>query len=93
MGSETNTLTVDQFYVLGFTYSNPNLAFYKDGAADGTASSAQTLSDFNKVGEKGTEGEKYAGVICALLVYNSVLSSTDRGTVTSYLGSKYGISV
>lgn len=94
MGSATTALTVGQFYVIGFTYDGTNGAFYKDGAADGTFSSVQTLNDFNGLGKGGVlGGEFYSGVICALLVYDHVLDSGDRDTVTNYLGNKYGITV
>jgi len=91
MGSASTSLANGTFYVLGFTYSGSALAFYHNGAADGTASSSQTLSNFTTVGARGDGTEGFAGDIVALLVYNSVLGSTDRGTVTTYLQTKYAL--
>jgi hypothetical protein len=63
-------------------------AFYVNGAADLSGSHSQTL-------DAGTRnlGIGAGSDMAEIIIYNVVLSSTNRGLVTAYLGTKYGISV
>lgn len=93
IGSSTSDVTTPA--VISASYATPNAAFYLNGAADGTASSAQTFTaNVVRVGRSTVStGEPYANDIAELIVYNAVLSAGNRGSVTTYLGAKWGIAV
>lgn len=69
-------------------------AYYVNGTAWGGGTSAQTLTARTTIiGSDHGPGDFFIGDIAELLVFSSVLSATDRATVTSALGSRYGITV
>lgn len=91
MGSSTTTLTAGTFYTIGVTYSSPNLAFYLNGSADGTASSAQTFSAnlSSVLNSVVGGGENFHGDLAEHLFWTSVLSGGDLTTVFDALRTKY----
>lgn len=94
IGTSTTALNSSTFYILDVHYSTPNLSFFVDGAADGTASSAQTIVDLvTNVGSSFNEGERFSGVLCELIYYDNVLSGGDQDVVRTYLSDKWGITI
>ncbi len=57
----------------------------------GTMSSATGTSMFLGIYQDGTS-EPFGGDMAEIILYDSVLSSTDRADVTNYLNNKYGLS-
>ena len=88
--TSTTILSTTNYSFLTVTYSNPNYTFRLNGAADGSGSSAQTMNGVNRIAIN-YDGGNYNGDIAELIVYNAVLSDTDRDTVESYLKTKYGL--
>lgn len=83
MGKSTSGLTLNQWTHVAVTYSNPNITFYINAAANGTASSAQTFTSVDKfigcfVTTAGTVyNDFFAGQISLLYHYPTALTLTD----------------
>lgn len=94
IGQATTTIGAG-FAIIAVTYATPNVAFYLNGAADGTASSAQTFTLTSAlIGAQfgvGTPQEVFGGDIAELICYDSVLSTTDRDDVFTFLNAKYAV--
>lgn len=76
-----------------FTSTTNAFEFFRDGVSVATATGSvnQALTG-GKLGSNSAGTDKFfAGVIYEILVYNSVLSSVNRGLVEQYLISKYAI--
>ncbi len=96
IGTGGTTLSSSSFSIICGTYSSAtSWAVYLNGTADGSGSTTVTLTSggvMNGLGSDGIfGGNSFDGDIAELITYSAVLGSTDRGTVTSYLQSKYGI--
>jgi hypothetical protein len=73
---------------------SPKTTFYRNGTADGTdnnAKAADGVSGYYLGGCNTIPADVYHGDIAEVLVYDSALSSTDRGNVTTYLKSRWGL--
>lgn len=97
IGTGATTLSTSTFSVVAATYvDTTSWVVYLNGASDGSGSHAQTLTaaKTTTVGANSLfGGEDFGGDIAEVIVYDSVLGSTDRSAVTAYLGTKYGITV
>lgn len=83
-----------------FRYDGATQAVYVNGPVNGSEARTTgpiTASDQPLViGSRlnsGVEGESFPGYIAEVIIYNTALSTADRTSVTSYLGTKYGITV
>jgi hypothetical protein len=80
--------------VIAVTYSATGAyAFYTNGAAGASGTNNVALVASNVQIGSDAGGLPFVGDIAEILFYDSVLSASDRGSVTSYLGTKYGITV
>lgn len=97
VGTGTSTLSTSVFSVAAFSFtSGTSWAAYLNGAADGSGSTSTTMTAAGTVaGQVGRRStiEPLSGDIAELITYDGVLSDADRGSVTAYLGLKYGIAV
>ena len=77
----TTSVTADK--VIGFTYTAAGAAIaYLNGVSDGTGTNNQTISaDTDAVGRRNTV--YFEGIIVALAVYDTVLTPTQVGLVTT----------
>jgi hypothetical protein len=81
--------------IFALTYSTGvNLAAFRNGTAlAGTFSTGQpNLSGTHFIGRR-TDGFYFNGQVAEVLLYSSALTATQRQTVFSYLGRKWGITV
>lgn len=90
----TTTLSTTNFSVVAVTSNNTTNthAFYVNGAADGSVSGGNN-PDPDGAYEIGVEYPSGNFDIAEIIVYDNVLSGTDRADITAYLGDKYAISV
>lgn len=97
VGVSSTTISTANFSVLCATFAaGSSYAFYLNGAADGSGSTSETLTSgtVTVIGQNGSSsGERVTGDLAELIIYDAVLSGTDRAAVTAYLGGKYGITV
>lgn len=99
LGASATTLTAGTAYVVAATFlASTSWAIYINGALDGSGSHAQaltsTMNAYAYLGGAGLfGGSAFLGDLAEIFVYDTVLSSTDRGAMTTYLGDKYAISV
>lgn len=96
IGTGTTTLSTANFTIICATFTaGSSWAIYLNGTADGSGTTSVTLTSAgvtNGVGSDGIfGGNSFDGDIAELITYSTVLGSTDRGTVTSYLSAKYAI--
>jgi hypothetical protein len=92
IGTASTPMSAVQFNNINASYSNPNYAFRLNGADDGSGASAQTVTAINRLGSNYTASpELYLGDMAEVLVFNSVLSAGDRGSIENYLKAKYGL--
>ncbi len=92
IGSSNTSLSAGTAYRVALTYSGTgDWTFYLNGSADGTGTNDQTFSTPTVRIGRNVNSEDMFGMIGEILIYNSVLSSTDRGSVDTYLSSKWGI--
>jgi len=90
IGASSTAMSLNTFYTVAVTYSSPNCAFYLNGSADGTASSAQTFSsNMIKIAESAVDGTIWHGDIAEELMWNTVLSGGDLTTVFNALRTRY----
>ncbi len=92
IGSSNTSLSGGTAYRVALTYSATGAyTFYLNGTADGSGTNDQTFSaSIVRIG-RNINSEPMSGLIAELLIYDSVLSSTDRASVESYLSTKYSI--
>lgn len=82
--------------VIVVTHSTADGArLYINGSADGTASNAATPSSSNAsnaliVGSR-TGSRQWDGAVLDLLLFNAIVSSGERGNLTSYLQTRWGL--
>lgn len=93
IGTGATTLSTSGFSIVAASYANAtSWAVYLNGTLDGSGSHSQTLTAGRTtfVGDSSLfGGERWAGDIAELVVFDEVLSSTDRAAVTAYLNTKY----
>lgn len=90
IGSSSTTLSTSNFYTIAVTYSSPNAAFYLNGSADGTASSAQTFTlPFRTIGV-GNGGENFVGYIGEPKLWDRVLSGAELTAEFDALRTRWG---
>ena len=81
--------------------SNPTLNEYQNGGTSALAPTC-TLSSYGRsaysssatqfyIGTRGDRATGFAGKISEIIVYNKVLSTTDRQTIEGYLAWKWGL--
>jgi len=107
LGERTNTSYIantskDIFRINGTTFASPygatNLATYDEGSfltltSFGAIGSGGALNDNTIGADKNTSAiQWFTGDMAEIIVYNSVLSSTNRIKVEQYLQNKWGIS-
>jgi hypothetical protein len=99
IGTGGTNLIAGQWYILQATYNHTTGAWALYGpvstvtgtTANGSGTNVQTLSAASlRIGRNGTS-EPMLGDIAEVLVYNSVLSDTDRRRVENYLGTKWAV--
>lgn len=93
IGESTTANSTTVASLSAVTYdSSGNYAFFTNGAANGSGTNNQTLTASTAiyVGNRQT-AENFLGDIGEIVVYDTVLGSTDRATVESYLMTKWGI--
>lgn len=91
VGSSATSLTATDPVVLDASYSSTGASLFGlDGADDGTGANDQTiLSAAVCVGARDSSIELFSGAMFEILVYDTVLSSTDRQDVRDYLIDKW----
>lgn len=90
LGTATTQLSSVNFNNIGASYSNPNFTFRLASAADGSGSSAQTMTGMNVLG-KNYNGEAWQGDIAEVLVFNALLDAGTLAIVEEYLLDRYGV--
>jgi hypothetical protein len=74
--------------------STPGATFlYRDGVQKATTSGASTGAATGSIGDETGVSRFLSGDIAEIVVYNSVLSASDRLLVEKYLGQSYGITI
>lgn len=92
-----SSMAASTWYVVAFDSNGSNThTSYVNGALAGssTVSGTGTATTMD-IGARGYDAGSYAvdGYIAEIVDYSRVLTSTERGQVTSYLGTKYGVTV
>jgi hypothetical protein len=97
LGTATTSLVAGTATILSSSFSDATdaVAFYFNGAADGTATTTVTLGagSTTLIGAHPELAESLFGDIGELIVYTRLLTTTERGQVHSYLNDKWGIAV
>lgn len=88
LATSSSTVASSTWHVLAIDVTSTAYHFFKNGADAGNGSYSSTTF----TGTGMTLGSP-AGDIAEIVVYDSVLNSTNRGLVTAYLGTKYNITV
>ena len=89
--SGTNTLSTSTTYLLEYSYNSSTINLYYDGTLDSTTSGSFSFTGNGntKIGANQTTGLN--GTINEILIYNSVLTTTQRQVVEGYLAWKWNI--
>lgn len=90
--SGNNTFNASTPYLIGVTYSTPNMVIYLNNVSKATPSTAsRQLAAIMDIGlTPGFTG--FQGIIGDVVLYNSVLSSTDRNNLyNNYMKTKWGL--
>ena len=90
IGSSSTSMSTSDFYTVGVTYSSPDAAFYLNGSADGTASSAQTFTNPFRTQGEGHPGEDFTGYIAEDFLADRVLDSTELSDIFDAMRSRWG---
>ncbi len=94
VGTSTATPTTATL-LIGVTYDGSgNYAFYKNGVGDGSGTNDQTFTAGRKIliGAVRPDGTApFNGDAFEIVVYDSVLDSTQRGNVQTYLNDKWAV--
>lgn len=97
IGTGNTSVGTTDFHVLTATFSDSGnaYAFYIDGTATGSGTSATSLTAARTtiLGQNSGGGDAANGDLAELLCWDSVLSTGDRAAAHSYLQDKYGITV
>jgi len=96
-----NKSTSPTFALAYFDWTNSDLTLYENGTQTGQTLSFQTSGNTENVasaemcvGAVNSGGTSpFAGDIAEVIVYNSILSSTDRNLLGGYIQTKYAITV
>jgi hypothetical protein len=96
---QTSTFSAGSYKIIGVTSDSSNVKFYINGSPDGTVAVTvpQTMTlGAGKIGAwenlSAVVERFWDGQIAEIIVYNRVLSTTERGIVETYLTNKWGIS-
>lgn len=95
IGTSTNAYPSGSYSLLEFSLDDSgNFTFFKNGVANGSGTTAVTLSSLAPVlGCNGQDGDDFfSGPMIELIAYPTVLSSDDRQPTRDYMTSKYSIS-
>jgi hypothetical protein len=88
MGVSTSALSQAAFNVAAYTYASPDAAFRRNGAADGTLSTAQPFTDpVRYVGS----AEPFGQDLAELLFYDAALAAADLQRLEAYLNARWGV--
>ena len=85
------------YAIIAVSYATPEVAFYLNGAADGTAMNAQTFVDGPGnavIGAQWAGGDttlRFGGDIAEIVCYDNVISGSDRAMIFDYLNTKYAV--
>lgn len=85
--SGTATLSANTWYITALTYSAPDVAFYLNGAADGTGTTTITGS----IAPTRLGSTVAGGYFAEIIRYDSVLSAFNIARVFNYLNSRWAI--
>jgi hypothetical protein len=80
--------------IIGFDMTGPTLRQFFNGVENGVLEITATPGDTGAPVYIGTRGDQFTrmkGDIAEIIIYDAALSDTDRATVFSYLGARYGI--
>ncbi len=91
----TGALTNGAWTILVMTYSSLGVSgFFRNGTAIGTPTANFTSQPSTaQIGSRNSGTEGYADDIAEIILYDSVLTTTERNTITASLGTKYNITV
>jgi autotransporter-associated beta strand protein len=95
--SSTSTVSASTLSIVAYAYNSSNGTYYLNGTAIGT-SGAPTLTTSNpftigyKESNNSTPNEFFTGSIGTILVYNSVLTSSQIATTEAFLAQEYASS-
>ena len=90
----TSASTAGRYAIVGFDMLGNTLRHYLNGVANGDGLITAPLGDTGAplwIGTRGDQFTRMKGDIAELIIYDSALSDTDRGTLFAYLASRYGI--
>ena len=88
----SNTGQITSYSLLEVLYNGTNASFYLNGALiSSVAISDSNNFPFNQMGYRSQTGDYLNGGIAEVVVYNSVLSTSDRQNVESYLNNRYHV--
>lgn len=96
IGSSAVAMSISSFQVVAASFSAASTYdFYYNGSSDGGGTHAQTLTAGRtlNIGYSDSDNDSFDGDIAEVLVYDAVLSSTNRDLATAYLATKYAISL
>lgn len=84
-------LSASTWYSAVVTYDGTNLELFTNNVSDGTLTEAMNLTfGTASIGwDGGRYGDRFNGKIAALIVYNDVLSASERGTNYTEFTSRY----
>jgi len=88
----TTDLGLTVYHVVACIISGTGVTYYVNSTADGTttvSTGSTNVNDFT-IGAFGSNGT-LSGRIAEMMVYKTAVNSTDRGTINTYLGAKYGL--
>jgi hypothetical protein len=89
--SSTNALTSGTSYLLENTAAGNSTFLYQRGVQVATRVATEVGSSDSRLGADANVNRQYAGYIAEAIVYDTVLSSGNRGLVENYLIAKYAL--
>lgn len=92
--TSSSAITLNQFQLIEGTYSGTSTAtVYTNGTQGAQNTSMQTANNTtrssNYIGQASAGGNYYSGEIAELLMYNTLLTTSQRTAVEAYLMQKY----
>ena len=90
----TTAIKAGDFVVLGFQMAATTYTHYLNGQAIGSGEITATLEDGGtplKIGSRDDLFTKMKGDIAEIVIFDRSLTATERGSVVTYLQTKYGI--
>jgi len=82
------TGNITNYSYLSITYDGNNANFYLNGTHKGLNTGA-AVCNYNQVGARSSTGTYLDGDIAEIIIYNTIISTSDRVAIENYLHNKY----